>query len=163
MIKAFWFGILLAQFTIVPNVFAELPTLQSNEEQVIDPVKRLNVRRLDPRLSNRQFASWLAGVVGRQSEIAWEMNDCGEQPGGTRDARDIPKCVQAQAATSAEWEVVVLIQIGTVNKGPLRKPVVKDAFIQHSGRSFTVRSLSELVRLLKSHPEKSGTFSGRTH
>ena len=50
---------------------------------------------------------------------------------------------------TGDWNVVVMIQTGTVKKGPLTKPVLKDAFIQRGDESYTARSLSELADLLE--------------
>jgi hypothetical protein len=128
--------------------------MQSKEEQTIQRVQRLDVSTLDPKLPKRQFANWLAGIVGPQAEVSWEMNDCGEQTGGGQDARDIPTCVQAETTTSAGWNVVIMIHIGTVKRGASTTPVVKDAFIQRADQSFSSHSLSELAQLLKNAPAR---------
>jgi hypothetical protein len=123
---------------------------QLDEDEMIARVKRLDVNKLDSRLPKEEFAKWLLGILGPRSKISWEMNDCGEQSGGRQDAdRDIPACVQVEATVAADWNVVVMIQVGTVKNGPLTTPVVKDAFIQRGDQSFTAHSLGELVELLK--------------
>jgi hypothetical protein len=62
--------------------------------------------------------------------------------------------VQAETTTAAGWNVVIMIQIGTIKRGALAAPAVKDAFIQRADQSFTARSLSELAQLLKNAPAK---------
>lgn len=126
------------------------PGPQLDQDETVARVKRLDVSKLDPSLPREEFATWFGGIVRPGSDISWEMNDCGEQAGGQQDVdRDIPTCVEAEATVAGNWNVIVMIQIGTVRKGPLATPVVKDAFIQQGDQTYTAHSLGELVRLLK--------------
>jgi len=156
MVKVLCIGTCLVQIMVMCCFSSEGPRgMQVDEERIITPIRRLDVSKLDPSLPKKQFASWLAELFGPNSKINWEINDCGEQSGGRQDlGRDIPTCLQAEATTSADWNVVVMIQIGMLKKGPLTTPVLKDAFIQRGDQSFTANSLGELPELLKKAPAK---------
>ena len=144
-------GTYLVQIVFICSLSSERrPNLQKDQDEMIARVQHLDVSRLEADLKKQEFATWLGDIVGRRSKMIWEINDCGEQTGGRQNVdRDIPTCVQAQATMTGDWNVVVMIQTGTVKKGPLTKPVLKDAFIQRGDESYTARSLSELADLLK--------------
>jgi hypothetical protein len=151
MVNVLCLGTYLLQIMVMCCFSSEVPHgRQVDEETAITRVRRLDVSKLDPSLPKKEFESWLAELFGPNSKISWEINDCGEQSGRRADARrDIPTCVQAEATTSANWNVVIMIQIGMLKKGPLKTPVVKDAFIQRGDQTFTANSLGELPHLLK--------------
>ncbi|MEK6301163.1 MAG: hypothetical protein AABO41_10615 [Acidobacteriota bacterium] len=141
----------LVQMAFLSCLFSERrPSLQVNQDETIARVKHLDVSKLDAHLKKQEFATWLADILGSGSILSWEINDCGEQTGGRQDVdRDIPTCVQAEATVAGEWNVVIMIQIGTIKTGPLTKAVLKDAFIQRGAQSYTAHTLGELVELLK--------------
>lgn len=152
MIKVFCMIVTyLVQMVFFGCLFSERrPSVQVNQAETIARVKHLDVSKLDPGLKKQEFATWLGGILGPQSKIMWEINDCGEQTGGQQDVdRDIPTCVQAEATITDDWNVVVMIQIGTIKKGPLSKAVLKDAFIQRGDQSYTAHTLGELAELKK--------------
>ena len=152
MVKVFCIiGTYLVQTMLMCCLPSEyLPSPQLDQDETITRVKRLDVSKLDASLPKEKFATWFGRVVIPRSKVRWEINDCGEQSGGRQDVdRNIPTCVQAEATTNSDWNVVVMIQIGTIKKGPLAKPVVKDAFIQRGDQSYTARTLGELVQLLR--------------
>ena len=102
-------------FIVCLHAFALSTEDKATERQMIEHVRKIRAVELDPKLTNELFGHWLSRIAGPQAEIAWEVNDCGEQTGGPADrGRDLPVCVQAQVTFPDNAMLVVMISIGTL-------------------------------------------------
>ena len=131
---------------------------QTLADQAIETVKHLSVSRLDSSLPEVKFEAWFARVVGRESKIAWELNDCGEQTGDPKsDAlRDIPMCVGVSADLPDGRKAGVLVHVGTSRKGISGAPTVFDAYyVEVSGKHQQTKRLHNLEDSLR-----KGGFGG---
>jgi ankyrin repeat protein len=90
-----WMGILLTlQFT-QSAAFADYASF---EEMAIAKVKTTPTSQIEAGRSNQPFETWLQNLAGKDAELKWELNDCGEGSGGPADReRDMPLCVGANA------------------------------------------------------------------
>jgi hypothetical protein len=128
-----------------------------NESKAIRRVQQLPASKLDSKLPPQPFESWLKGVLGPGTELKWEVNDCGEQTGDPKlDAgRDIPTCVEADATNphKSEIEIIVSINVGSVNKGANQKPQFGFASVRVGNRDlFLPEQLHCLPKLLVADP-----------
>lgn len=68
-----------------------------------------------PRITLEYF---LKSEAGRDAELTWEVNDCGEQTGNPADSgRDIPICVEADATLADGRVVSVAVAVGSARTG----------------------------------------------
>jgi hypothetical protein len=141
--------ILLIGFLFVAPLLAEAQS--RSVEPVINYAKRLDVSRLDGRLTSQRYGDWVEKVVAPGAEIKWEANDCGEQTGSPADRnRAIPLCAGVQARLADGRVVSLQIAVGTQSKGINGRPVFRFGLIEQPGQSVVVNKLSELPGLLKS-------------
>ncbi|MEW6213267.1 MAG: hypothetical protein AB1631_33530 [Acidobacteriota bacterium] len=124
---------------------------KSGEKRTIAYAKQALVSRLDPILPDQHLAEWLSQTVGPEAKIVWEVNDCGEQTGSrVQRGRDYPICVEARSELSGGRSIIIMIAVGTFNKGIWGQPAVKDCFIENKGQYQTIAHLSDLPKMLKS-------------
>jgi hypothetical protein len=123
----------------------------------IKRVQQLPANKFDPALSGQPFATWFKGVLGPGAELKWEVNDCGEQTGDPKiDAgRDIPTCVEVDATNphKSEVEIVVSINVGSINKGANQKPRFGFASVRLGNRYLFPQQLHCLPKLLFADPD----------
>jgi hypothetical protein len=125
--------------------------MRSKTRQVISSAKRIDVSVLDSRLPSKSFGQWFRGVVGAEAKIKWEVNDCGEQTGTSVDRlRDLPSCAEAEAELADARKIVIRISVGTLKKGVRGQPRVYDMFVEEKGHLLTVKTLYDLLELLRS-------------
>src|SRR3989454_8681914 len=112
---------------LLPNglCFTMLATAQADPNHARDAkaiacVKQMPVSELDSTLPSISFEKWLGIEAGREADIRWEVNDCGEQTGTAADrGRDFPMCVEADAAMKDKRSIVIMIAVGSFKKGSL--------------------------------------------
>jgi hypothetical protein len=98
------------------------PTL---EQRVVATAKQVSAKALDPELPEQPFADWFQSVVGKDTKVEWESNDCGEQTGDPKTTpADPPICGQASAKLSGARTVTVMIAVGSYRKGVTGDPAV---------------------------------------
>lgn len=121
------------------------------EKRAIEMAQHMDVRRLDPSVTlKRSFEHWLRALVGRDTTVTWEVNDCGESTGSAADiGRDIPACVEAIAHLSPRKNAVVSILVGTNETGIAGRPAVFQIAIVEGNDVQGMRSLSELAARLQ--------------
>ena len=92
---------------------------QARDARAIAAAKKTSVHRLDPSLPDRPLEKWLQDVVGPQSQITWEVNDCGEQTGNPEfdKGRDFPMCAEAQVPLNQKSTLYVSVSVGTFKTG----------------------------------------------
>jgi hypothetical protein len=130
-------------------------------------VRGFDVSRIDSTLSPGRFDSWLRGVVGDQTQIAWEVNDCGE----TWEA-DVfyVFCLEADCELPGGAKIVVSLMAGNSELGMTGVPDFWYGEITGLGPSAVVlrlgqlreglreaRSLAEQMRRAPSHPLDDST------
>lgn len=127
------------------------PAGESQDAAAIDTVKRLSVAVLDPALPPEPFERWLLRVLnGAAGQIAWEVNDCGEQTGdpAVDRARDLPICVEAcarvRSVRGADADIVVQVAVGTERTGIRGTPSVRWIYIEEGATLGEVPALAEL-------------------
>jgi hypothetical protein len=130
---------------------------EARESKTIKHVQELPASKLDPKLSALPFASWFKSVLGPGAALKWEVNDCGEQTGDPKlDAGcDFPTCVEADATNphKAEIEIVVSINVGSINKGSNQKPQFGFAALRLGNRFLFPEQLHCLPKLLVANPD----------
>jgi len=95
-----------------------------HDRKLIAHAKAIPVSQLDPKLPAVPFERWLTSQAGEGAQIAWEVNDCGEQTGSPEDREsDFPMCVEANAHLRDKRVIAVSIAVGTYNGGIAGKPV----------------------------------------
>ena len=93
------------------------------DRKLIAYTKAIPVSQLDPKLPAVPFERWLTKQAGAGAQIAWEVNDCGEQTGSPEDSQnDFPVCVEASATLADKRVIVVSIAVGTYQRGISGKP-----------------------------------------
>jgi hypothetical protein len=100
---------------------------EKHQTEIINYVKRYLVSDIESNLPKMSFADWFKQTVGKEANIEWEINDCGEQTGTSTDrGRDFPMCVEASAALGADVSVSINVQYGTFKRGiSADKPTVR--------------------------------------
>ncbi len=136
--------------------------LQARDAKAIEIAKNTNVRQIEASLPSQAFAPWLRGVVGTQSEIQWEVNDCGEQTGNPAldKGRDFPMCAEAQVVLGAKRKLIVSLSVGTFGTfkdGAKAGPAsfFYAVIVEPDGSMTWVKSLSRLGEALKAVPQTS--------
>lgn len=115
------------------------------ENEAVALVKDISVSILDASLPEQTFFHWFAVIVGEETAIQLELNDCGEQTGTPADiGRDFPACVGVNASLPDGRKIYVMIAVGTFKKGIFGRPDIWDIAIEKNGRFSTVKKLSDL-------------------
>jgi hypothetical protein len=124
------------------------------DRKLIDYAKAIPVSQLDPKLPAIPFERWLIKQAGEGAQIAWEVNDCGEQTGTAEDGdHDFPACVEADAHLRDKRVIVVSIAVGTYKLGIAGKPVTWWITVGHDPYSDEpLKTLSEVpLRLIETY------------
>jgi len=127
-------------------------TLASTEPILIEAVRATVAREIDPQLPPVSFDAWLAGLIGAQTRMQWEVNDCGEQTGNPAldRGRVFPRCVELRADLPAKRAVILLLSAGSQQRQPARTPAYHyGVVVQQDGRQPEVRRLADLASTLK--------------
>ncbi|MGH9815850.1 MAG: hypothetical protein ACRD6I_07215 [Candidatus Acidiferrales bacterium] len=125
---------------------------QRDEERVLTVVKGTPTRELDSALPKARFERWLLDVAGKDAELQWELNDCGEQTGdpAVDSRRDMPVCAGVRAQLEGGRAFQILLAIGTQKKGIGGKPQVHSIIVQTGRRMAELKRLRDLPKALES-------------
>ncbi len=113
---------------------------------ILAHVKGVEVSRIDSKLGPGTLALWLLEVVGRDSAITWEVNDCGEGP---REDTETPICVEAECRLRSGCRVIVSLIVGNSEKGTAGIPELWNAEVQGMGPPIVVSRLRDLAPQLR--------------
>lgn len=109
------------------------------EEMAIKKVKATSTSQIEKGRSALPFEIWLQNLAGKDAEMEWELNDCGE--GGDSDReRDTPLCVGVTANLSDGRYLTV--EIGVANASDIQKSRlpggvgVRNVYAGYKGVSF---------------------------
>ena len=115
----------------------------------IRAAQTVSVQQLDAKLPSQPFSSWFRDLVGDETSVDWEVNDCGEQSGSAGDdPESIPMCAQASATIKPGHHVVVSIAVGTFARGVSGVPELFWAEVTRDGATQDTIDLSKLAQLL---------------
>jgi hypothetical protein len=129
---------------------------QARDARAIAAAKNTSVHRLDPSLPERPLEKWLRDVVGPQSQITWEVNDCGEQTGNPEadKGRDFPICAEAKVTLKQKSTLYVSVSVGTLNTGvqPGSVGLAYVVIMEPGGSTRPIKKLSQVPEAIKSTP-----------
>ncbi len=119
-------------------------------KRLIAGAEILKTIALDAGLPRRPFADWFRQTVGPRAGVNWQLNECGDQPSlYLAQGRDLPACAEVNALFPDGRKVVVMIEVGTFNKGIAGRPSFYHAVIEQQGELYRVRRLSDLPEGLR--------------
>ena len=120
----------------------------SDNNKAIETAKHTSVRQIDNLLPDKSFEQWLRELVGANTRIVWEVNDCGEQSGNPEidRGRNFPMCVSALVDLAINEKLDVQLVVGTFKSGVDTGPASfhHAAVFTPSGKIEFVKSLSQL-------------------
>src|SRR3989442_12024540 len=96
------------------------PAVLPPDSTIVSHVRRFAVGRIDSALGTGSFEAWLRNVMGSDSKIAWEVNDCGEGVDG--GAHPMPICVTADCRLLPHGRATVMMIVGNTEKGVVGPP-----------------------------------------
>ncbi len=71
---------------------------ESFQDEAIKMVKAIPTSEIETGRPAQSFEVWMQNLAGKDAELKWELNDCGEGSGGPADReRDMPLCVSVNA------------------------------------------------------------------
>ena len=116
-----------------------------SEKRAVANAQKILASELDAELPQSPFGDWFRQLVGQQAGVNWQLNECGEQPGQlVAQRRDLLACAEVDALLPDGRKVVVMIEVGTFNKGIAEVPSFSHAAIEQQGELFRVRRLRDL-------------------
>jgi len=118
---------------------------ESLEKQAMSVAQRVSASSLDAKLPDRPFVAWFNEVIGQETEIVWQLAECGAIGTG----QDTTACAEATAVLPNGDTVVVGISVGTFKKGVRGEPTFQGAVIKRVERLYPVRRLSDLPEMLR--------------
>ena len=121
---------------------------QTRDARAIAAAEKTSVHRMDPSLPDRPFVKWLQDMVGPQTRITWEVNDCGEQTGNPESdkGRDFPMCAEAQTTLPRKSKLSVAFSVGTFKTG-VQPGSVRFAYAVIIGPGGSTRSIKKLSQV----------------
>lgn len=132
---------------------AEAARRDARNQRLIAFAKKVNVRELDPALSQRSFEQWLDDIVGSAAQRRWEVNDCGEQTGGG-DSVDVPLCAEVAITLPGKRTLSISVVVGTSRKGRTGRAEFWWAIVTESDRSQVwLKKLSAVPAALAHAPK----------
>lgn len=129
------------------------PPWAAADTVLIEAVKSIVAREVDPRLPSISFEGWLNSLVGSPVPMQWEMNDCGEQTGSPAAdrGREFPQCAQVRAELPGRRTLIVALSAGSTRKQPAGAPTYRfGVLIGPDGSRVELRRLTDLASVLKS-------------
>ncbi|MBI5890632.1 MAG: ankyrin repeat domain-containing protein [Nitrosomonadales bacterium] len=109
------------------------------EEMAIEKVKSTPASKIEKGRSALPFEKWLQNLAGKDAEMEWELNDCGEGGGSDRE-RDSPLCVGVTANLPDGRYLTVEVGVANasdINKSRLPGGVgVRNVYAGYKGVSF---------------------------
>ncbi len=123
-----------------------------DEARVLTVVKGTPAKELDSALPKARFERWLLDVAGKDAELRWELNDCGEQTGdpAVDSQRDLPICAGVYGQLEGSRAFQILLAIGTQKKGIGGKPRIRSIIAQTGRRMVDLKYLRDLPKALES-------------
>ena len=142
-----------------------------SEKRALLSAQKISVSELDSALPSSPFADWFRQLVGPQAGVNWQLNECGEQPSELlAERRDPLACAEVDALLPDGRKVVVMIEVGTFNKGIAGAPSFSHAAIEQQGELFRVRRLRDLSEglrtpssLTKENPVRLAPLTANIH
>jgi hypothetical protein len=124
---------------------------QISETKAIEYVRQLSPSVLDTTLPKGHFSDWLTRILGEDTTVEWELNDCGEQTGDPAidKQRDLPVCVGIYAHLTDRRRLWITILVGTNNKGLIDSPAIYSVDLESDGQIRTIKRLSDLENALR--------------
>ena len=95
----------------------QLPT--GSGDAAIDAAKQAVVGEIEPGMPDLTLEAWLESLSREDSDILWNVNDCGEQTGDAarNQDRQFPVCVEGQATLDGGQTLTVSLVVGTFGGG----------------------------------------------
>lgn len=131
--------------------FAQAPA-SSRDAKAITRVKSTLTSQLEAGMPKITLEYFLKSEAGPKARLSWEVNDCGEQTGdpATDAGRDIPVCVEADAALSDGRVISVMVAVGSVKNGTNAEARLFSVFV--SGAKDPISQLSQIPAALHRTP-----------
>ena len=90
-----WMGLL---FILLFTQSAVSADYASFEDDAIEMVQTIPTSQIEAGMPTQPFEAWMQNLAGKDAELKWSLNDCGEGSGGPADKeRDMPLCVSVNA------------------------------------------------------------------
>jgi ankyrin repeat protein len=91
----------------------------SYQDEAIKIVKAIPTSEIEAGRPAQPFEVWMQNLAGKDAELKWELNDCGEGSGGPADReRDMPLCVSVNAQLpDGRW---LDVSLGVANASDLK-------------------------------------------
>ena len=126
----------------------QVPAL--SEKRAVASAQRVLASELDAELPSHPFADWFRQLVGPQAGVNWQLSECGEQPAMlAAQGRALPACAEVNALLPDGRKVVVMVEVGTFEKGITGNPRFGHAAIELDGELYPVRRLRDLPEGLR--------------
>jgi TonB family protein len=117
------------------------------EKRAVAETQRIIAQELDPELPRLPFSTWFKQVVGPQAGTVWQLSECGETAGASKNpAGDIRACVEANSILPDGRKVFVMIAVGTFKKGMTGAPAFHSCVVEQVGKLRPVRRLRDLPK-----------------
>jgi TonB family protein len=127
--------------------FQNLPL---SEKRAVASAQNVLASELDAELPSHPFARWFQQLVGPKAGVTWQLNECGNLPSLLRaQGQDLPACAEVNALLPDGRKVMVMIEVGTFNKGITGIPCFAHAAIEQEGELYRVRRLRDLPEQLQ--------------
>src|SRR5262249_19364744 len=119
------------------------------EKRAMADTQRILSSKLDAELPRLPFADWIRKVVGPGVGVVWQLSECGDRSDASPAlAGEMRACVEVNAVLPDERKVVVMIMVGTFNKGITGPPAFLYGVIEQRQGLYTVQQLRDLPKLL---------------
>ncbi len=121
-----------------------------SEKRAVASAQKILASALDAELPANPFGDWFRQLVGPQAGVNWQLNECGEPSSQLiAQRRDMLACAEVDALLQDGRKVVVMIKVGTFNKGINGVPSFSHAAIEQQGELYRVRRLRDLPEGLR--------------
>lgn len=129
---------------------------EARDRRVIEAVRRVPARSIDPSLPQQPLEDWLEERKADPAEpLVWEVDDCGEQSGTPADAgRDFPMCVSVSFRYTEVSTAYVVLMVGTFRKGLQGTPQLAWGSVQGPWGSEPVKRLADLLPMASGRPAR---------
>lgn len=115
MLRPYYF-VLVALWLTVSSVSAEGEASaawerRESEEETAQKLMARDVSDYDPLLASQPLGEWLGSQLPKETPLAYELNDCGEQAGepDVDHSRDIPLCLGVTAEIISRARTLTLL------------------------------------------------------
>jgi protein TonB len=132
---------------------AEKQSLAELEKRAVADVQRIPASEIDAELPRLPFANWFRQVVGPRAGVVWQLSECiKSESAPPNSTSDMSACVEVNTILPDERKVIVMITVGTFNRGMIGAPAFQLGVIERSDELYTITRLRDLPKLL-SEPE----------